>query len=72
MRLRITLQRVPGHPRQRGQQAGLARRRVTHVVKKCAELRVRQIRRGVDYLLDDDVALQRGRQGGANLAQLFV
>ena len=42
-----------------------------HVIEERAELRVRQLGRDVGHFLDDRLALERGGDDGADLAELF-
>ena len=57
--------------RQRVEHVRVAGFGIGHVVEKRAELGVRQLRRDVGHLLNDGLALERGGDHGADLAQLL-
>ena len=70
-RLREVRKRFARGARQRVQPVRVARFGVRHVIEERPELRVRQLRRDVGHFLDDRLALQRGGDDGADLAELF-
>ena len=69
--MREVRERFARGARQRVQHVRVAGLRVRHVVEERAELRVRQLGRDVGHFLDDRLALERGGDDGADLAELF-
>ena len=69
--MRKLRKRFPRGARQRVQHVRIARRGVGHVIEKRAELRVRQFGRDVGDFLDDRLAIERGGDHGADLAELL-
>ena len=69
--MRKLRERLSRRTRQRVQHVGVAGFRVGDVVEERAELRVCQLRRDVGDLLDDGLAVQRGGDDRADLAELL-